>query len=217
MVTPAAAGSLVSWGPHESERHDREPFVTRHGLGESALFTDDALAALMDRYPRERLQVFTMGTDPLDNTQWAPVDTAGVSGADMLRAAASGRLWIKLMRIDLVDEAYRGLPKEFRSLCKDLVIRIEDFATDDILDDMHIDDPFDLLGLFQGGGLPFRAESAPVHMPNMIWLYRRPILDYWSDHEEALGAIVAHVLVHEIGHHFGLSDADMETIEADAD
>jgi hypothetical protein len=63
----------------------------------------------MDRYPRERLQVFTMGTDPLDNTQWAPVDTAGVSGADMLRAAASGRLWIKLMRIDLVDEAYRGL------------------------------------------------------------------------------------------------------------
>jgi predicted Zn-dependent protease with MMP-like domain len=116
----------------------------------------------------------------------------------------------------LANEVYRGLPKEFRSLCKDLVIRIEDFATDDILDDMHIDDPFDLLGLFQGVGLPFRAESAPVHMPNMIWLYRRPILDYWSDHEEALGAIVAHVLV-EIGHHFGLSDADMETIEADAD
>ena len=53
-------------------------------------------------------------------------------------------------------------------------------------------------------------------MPNMIWLYRRPILDYWSDHEEALGAVIAHVLVQEIGHHFGLSDDDMEAIEADA-
>ena len=90
-------------------------------------------------------------------------------------------------------------------------------ATDEILDDMDIDNPFDLLGLFQGVGLPFRTESAPLHMPNMIWLYRRPILDYWSDHEEALGAVVAHVLVHEIGHHFGLSDADMEAIEAGAD
>jgi len=68
-----------------------------------------------------------------------------------------------------------------------------------------------------GGGLPFRAESAPLHMPNMIWLCRRPILDYWSDHEEALGAVIAHVLVHEIGHHFGLSDDDMEAIEAQAE
>jgi predicted Zn-dependent protease with MMP-like domain len=72
-------------------------------------------------------------------------------------------------------------------------------------------------GLFQGAGLPFRAESAPTHMPSKIWLYRRPILDYWSDHEESLGAVVAHVLVHEIGHHFGLSDDDMEAIEAHAD
>jgi predicted Zn-dependent protease with MMP-like domain len=117
----------------------------------------------------------------------------------------------------LATEVYRGLPKKFRTLCEDLVIRIEDFATDEVLDDMDIDNPFDLLGLFQGVGLPFRAESAPLHMPNMIWLYRRPILDYWSDHEEALGAVVAHVLVHEIGHHFGLSDDDMEAIEAGAD
>ena len=109
-----------------------------------------------------------------------------------------------------------ALPQKFRALCEDLVIRIEDFATDEVLDDMDIDDPFDLLGLFQGVGL-FRAESAPTHMPNMVWLFRRPILDYWSDHEEALGAVVAHVLVHEIGHHFGLSDGDIEAIEADAD
>jgi len=117
----------------------------------------------------------------------------------------------------LANEVYRGLPKKFRALCEDLVIRIEDFATDEVLKDMDIESPFDLLGLFQGLGLPFRTESAPLHMPNMVWLYRRPILDYWSEHDEALGAIVAHVLVHEIGHHFGLSDDDMEAIEADGD
>jgi predicted Zn-dependent protease with MMP-like domain len=117
----------------------------------------------------------------------------------------------------LATAVHRALPRKFRALCEDLVIRIEDFATDEVLDEMNIDDPFDLLGLFQGVGLPFRAESAPTHMPNLIWLYRRPILDYWSDHEESLGAVVAHVLVHEIGHHFGLSDDDMEAIEADAD
>ena len=65
------------------------------------------------------------------------------------------------------------------------------------------------MGLFQGVGLPFQSESAPVQMPNMVWLYRVPILLYWAEHEETLGAIITHVLVHEIGHHFGLSDDDM--------
>jgi predicted Zn-dependent protease with MMP-like domain len=111
-------------------------------------------------------------------------------------------------------EAFRRLPKAFRDLCADLVIRIEDFPTDEVLDHMGARSEFDLLGLFQGVGLPFRSESAPTHMPNMIWLYRRPILDYWAEHEDTLGAIVSHVLVHEIGHHFGMSDADMEAIEA---
>ena len=73
---------------------------------------------------------------------------------------------------------------------------------------------FDLLGLFQGVGLPFQSDATPELMPNMIWLYRRPILDYWAEHEDTLGEIVTHVLVHEIGHHFGLSDEDMEAIEA---
>jgi predicted Zn-dependent protease with MMP-like domain len=114
-------------------------------------------------------------------------------------------------------EAFRRLPKEFRDLCADLVIKIEDFPTDEVLDKMGARSEFDLLGLFQGVGLPFRAESAPTHMPNMIWLYRRPILDYWAEHDETLGAIVTHVLVHEIGHHFGLSDDDMEDIEASAE
>jgi predicted Zn-dependent protease with MMP-like domain len=106
------------------------------------------------------------------------------------------------------------LPETFRSLCEGVIIRVEDFPAPDVVEDMKLESEFDILGLFQGVGLPFRSESAPTHMPNMIWLYRRPILDYWAEHEETLGAIIAHVLVHEIGHHFGLTDDDMEAIEA---
>ena len=76
---------------------------------------------------------------------------------------------------------------------------------------------FDLLGLFRGRGLPHRsAFDETGALPNMIWLYRRPLLDFWCEGEETLGAVVAHVLIHEVGHHFGLSDADMEAIEARA-
>jgi predicted Zn-dependent protease with MMP-like domain len=114
----------------------------------------------------------------------------------------------------LATEVFGHLPQKFRDLCAGIVIQIDDFPTEEVLDYMGAETEFDLLGLFQGVGLPFRAESEPVQMPNMIWLYRRPILDYWAEHDETLGAIVAHVLVHEIGHHFGLSDDDMEAIEA---
>jgi len=122
-----------------------------------------------------------------------------------------------LVELELLAEAvFRSLPERFRVLCEGLVIRVDDFPTDEVLDQMEAETEFDLLGLFQGVGLPFRSESAPQQMPNMIWLYRRPILDYWAEHEETLGAVVAHVLVHEIGHHFGLSDQDMERLEAAA-
>jgi predicted Zn-dependent protease with MMP-like domain len=116
----------------------------------------------------------------------------------------------------LAEAAYRRLPEGFRKMCEGLIIRVADFPTDEVLDDLNAQSEFDLLGLFHGVGLPFRSESAPVNMPNMIWLYRRPILDYWAEHDETLGKIVTHVLVHEIGHHFGLSDADMAAIEASA-
>jgi predicted Zn-dependent protease with MMP-like domain len=115
---------------------------------------------------------------------------------------------------EIAQDAYRRLPPEFRSLCDDLLIRIEEFPTDEVLDRMAAETEYDLLGLFQGLGLPFQSVTTPMAMPNMIWLYRRPILDYWAEHEETLGAVITHVLVHEIGHHFGLSDADMEAIEA---
>ena len=117
----------------------------------------------------------------------------------------------------IASEAYAALPSHFRTLCEGLVIRVEDFPTDEVLDTMGLQSEFDLLGLFQGVGLPFRSGSDPVQMPNMIWLYRRPILDYWAEHDDTLNAIVTHVLVHEIGHHFGLSDEDIEAIEAQAD
>ena len=113
----------------------------------------------------------------------------------------------------MAEDAYARLPEAFRAMCGNLVMRVEDFPTDDILEEMEAETPFDLLGLFQGIGLAQGYETAAGTLPNMIFLYRRPILDYWAEHEEALGDIVTHVLVHEIGHHFGLSDEDMERIE----
>jgi len=117
----------------------------------------------------------------------------------------------------LAVDAYARLPEEFRSLCENLVVQVTEFPTEEVLDTMGAESEFELLGLFQGVGLPFQSATAPEPMPNMVWLYRRPILDYWAEHEESLGSIVTHVLVHEIGHHFGLSDADMEAIEASVD
>ncbi len=81
---------------------------------------------------------------------------------------------------------------------------------------MGIESAFDLLGLYSGVDLARKSVMDVSAMPDMVFLYRRPILDYWAEHEETLGAILTHVLVHEIGHHFGLSDADMERIEAEA-
>ncbi|HEV2573987.1 metallopeptidase family protein [Methylocella sp. CPCC 101449] len=118
----------------------------------------------------------------------------------------------------MADEAFARLPAEFRALCEGVVIRIEDFPTDEVLDEMQAESEFDLLGLFQGRGLAQRGATLQTgEFPNMVWLYRRPILDYWAAHEEALGTIITHVLVHEIGHHFGFSDEDMENIEKLAD
>jgi predicted Zn-dependent protease with MMP-like domain len=131
--------------------------------------------------------------DPL---AWRPVKAPSLAAFEVLAA-----------------EVFRRLPRRFRDLCDNLVIRVDDFPSREVLRLMRAKSPFDLLGLFHGVGLPFRSESTPMQMPNMIWLYRRPILNYWAGHDETLGAIVQHVLVHEIGHHFGLSDDDMHAIE----
>jgi predicted Zn-dependent protease with MMP-like domain len=117
----------------------------------------------------------------------------------------------------MAHEIFERLPERFRALCEGLIIRVDDFPTEDVLDEMQAESEFDLLGLFHGTGLPHQSTSDVARLPNMVWLYRRPILDYWAEHEERLGDIVRHVLIHEIGHHLGLSDDDMAEIEAKAD
>lgn len=116
----------------------------------------------------------------------------------------------------LADDAWNRLPDEFRKLASGIVFRIEDFALDEVLDELDIESPFDLMGLYQGTSLARKSVSDIPQQPDMVFLYRRAILDYWAEHDETLGHLVAHVLIHEIGHHFGLSDADMEAIETEA-
>ena len=117
----------------------------------------------------------------------------------------------------LARASFAALPHAFRALAGDIQFRVSEFPEEEVLADLGIESPFDILGLFQGVGMAHASAIEQTgQLPNHIWLYRRPILDYWAEHEETLGAIVAHVLVHEIGHHFGLSDDDMEAIEANA-
>lgn len=115
----------------------------------------------------------------------------------------------------LAIAAWNRLPEEIRRICGDVVIRIDEFATDEVLDGLDIDSPFDLMGLYQGVSLDQKSTSDMPREPDMVFLYRRAILDYWAETaDESLGDLVTHVLVHEIGHHFGFSDQDMENIEA---
>ncbi|MCC0037163.1 MAG: metallopeptidase family protein [Hoeflea sp.] len=114
----------------------------------------------------------------------------------------------------LAIDAYANLPESFRVHTGDVAIIVADFPEDDIFEDMGLETPFDLLGLFEGRGLTERFTIETGELANRVILYRRPILDYWAENDETLGDIITHVLIHEIGHHFGLSDEDMERIEA---
>jgi predicted Zn-dependent protease with MMP-like domain len=117
----------------------------------------------------------------------------------------------------LAREAFATLPGEFRALVEGIVFVVQDFPDEDVVAEMELQSEFEILGLFQGPDLAAHESNAATGVHTMILLYRRPILDYWAEHHEKLGDIVRHVLVHEIGHHFGLSDDAMEAIEEGAD
>lgn len=115
---------------------------------------------------------------------------------------------------DLAREAYAGLPPEFRALCGNVVIHVADEAERDILQEMGIADPLELSGIFEGVALTEASVTDPAALPNHVHLYRRSILAEWRDDGALLlKDLITHVLVHEIGHHFGLSDDDMHRIE----
>jgi predicted Zn-dependent protease with MMP-like domain len=113
----------------------------------------------------------------------------------------------------LAQEALATIPPELRQQVGDVIIRVDDFPDEEIEKEMALESPFDLLGLYRGVALPRQSVMAARSDIDMIFLYRRPLLDYWCETGEDLVAVVRHVLIHEIGHHFGFSDDDMERIE----
>ena len=133
-------------------------------------------------------------------TDWAGLEAPGIEDLERL-----------------AQKSYAALPQEFLNLCGSLLIRVADFPDDDVIEELGLESEFGALGLFTGVGLAHKGSAVSGEMPNVIHLYRRPILDYWAEHEERLGSVITHVLVHEIGHHFGLSDEDMERIELAAE
>jgi predicted Zn-dependent protease with MMP-like domain len=114
----------------------------------------------------------------------------------------------------LAEKAYATIPETLRRHVKNVVIRVEEFPDEATEVEMELESPFDLLGLYRGVSLDRKSVMDPVGGPDFVFLYRRPLLDYWCETGEDLARVVRHVLIHEIGHHFGFSDADMAAIEA---
>ena len=114
----------------------------------------------------------------------------------------------------LAEAAFAALPPEFHEAAGEVIIRVDDFADEETLAEMEIEDPFELTGLYHGVDLSNRSALDPSPQPSRVFLYRRPILDEWAERGNVgLSELITHVLVHEIGHHFGLSDDDIHAIE----
>ncbi|MGH6928621.1 MAG: metallopeptidase family protein [Dongiaceae bacterium] len=117
----------------------------------------------------------------------------------------------------IAQAAYAGIPRELTKHVDNVVIRVVEFPDDETMEEMGLETEFDLLGLYRGVDLSRKSVTDVVMDVDMIFLYRLPLLDYWCETGENLTHLVRHVLIHEIGHHFGLSDNDMERIESEAD
>ena len=118
----------------------------------------------------------------------------------------------------LARDAFDALPAEFRQAAGEVVFRIDDFADEQTLKDLEIEDPFELTGLYHGVDIGRRDSLGPAAEPSRVFLYRRPILDEWCERGDVgIGELIAHVLIHEIGHHLGLTDDDIHAIEDEAD
>ena len=113
----------------------------------------------------------------------------------------------------LAHSALATIPDELSRHLGPVVIRVEEFPDEETEEEMGLESPFDILGLYRGVALPHKSVSSVSPNIDMIFLCRRPILDYWCETGEDLAHVVRHVLIHEIGHHFGFSDDDMERIE----
>ena len=116
----------------------------------------------------------------------------------------------------LAEKAFASLPPKFRALAADIVFMVQEFPDEDVMADMGLESEYEILGLFQGPDLAAREGGHQSDGPSMVFLYRRSLLDYWAENDDTLGHIVRHVIIHEIGHHFGLSDEDMLAIEESA-
>jgi predicted Zn-dependent protease with MMP-like domain len=115
---------------------------------------------------------------------------------------------------EMAAAAYDSMPAIFRERCAGLVLRVVDFAEEEVLADLGIEDPFELTGLYEGVSLTEKSVAAPVQMPDSVWLFRRPILDEWAARGDvALDALITHVLVHEVAHHFGMTDDEIAVID----
>ncbi|MBT6094890.1 MAG: metallopeptidase family protein [Rhodospirillaceae bacterium] len=117
----------------------------------------------------------------------------------------------------MAEHALATIPEPLLGHLDGVVIRVEEFPDDDLQAELELASPFDLLGLYSGVSLADKSVAATPHDLDRIFLYRRPILDYWCETGEPLEHVVRHVLIHEVGHHFGLSDADMDRIESQID
>ena len=116
----------------------------------------------------------------------------------------------------MAQAAVERLPDLFRDHLSSTLLRVEDFPDADVMAEMGLESEFDILGLYQGRHVGMKGDEPTGALPDIIFLYRRPMLEEWAETGESLEHLVTHVLVHEVGHHFGLSDADMERIEAAA-